>query len=128
MKIDLEKIIKDNSNHFLNFRFNLHPAFLQTSPQKFKNITPKVHDEVLLLALMRCPFPKIIVRTTKEAYTYEVINNHKFLETILYVVQNQDLFEPRHLARRIMETEIPLLICEGMTNEECQDYVLKLNK
>ena len=128
MKTDLNKIIQSNSNHFLNFRFNFYPAFLQTSPHKFNNIIPKIHDEVLLLALMRFPFPKIIVRATKPAYTFEVINNHKFLETILYIVQNQDSFEPRHLVRRIMETEVPLLICEGMTSEECHDYLLMLNK
>lgn len=73
-------------------------------------ITPRIDFDQLDTLIMRAATMPVILFEGHNADTYEVLSGHAILETALAVATNQADYEPRHLVRRIIETEIPVNI------------------
>lgn len=73
-------------------------------------ITPRIHLEQLDTLLLRAATIPVILFEGHNADTHEVLHGHALLETALAVATNQADYEPRHMVRRIIETEIPVNI------------------
>jgi hypothetical protein len=78
--------------------------------RNFVGITPGIDHDQLDAFILRVGTMPVVLYEGTNGDTYEVLSGHAVLETAIEVANNQGSFEPRHLVRRITETEIPVII------------------
>jgi hypothetical protein len=78
--------------------------------RNFVGITPAIDYDQLDALILRAATIPVILYEGHNGDTYEVLAGHTVLETAMLVAMNQAEFEPRHLVRRVIETEIPVII------------------
>lgn len=87
---------------------NWLPASLVS--RNFVGITPGIDNDQLDALILRVATIPVILFEGYNGDTYEVLSGHAVLETALAIAINQAGFEPRHLVRRVVETQIPVII------------------
>lgn len=75
---------------------------------EIRNLRPELHEKRLQHILLGLPIPPIYLLEHQDV-TYTVIKGKDFVDTAAAIIEFQNDYEPRHLVRKVCETEVQLI-------------------